>query len=151
MKFKGATCHGSLAEANYRKKETGCYFLPTHRSNQQNVNKPCKQRPDASIEKVFLDAIRQSHGIHPPSEITDIVFTSKGQYYFKPLRATKSNPSLCTKFDAPQTASRIRGDPIGIARVVVTRRSRSVDIAKIVRVASIHRAQPPIRRGFIRM
>jgi len=53
MKFKGATCHGSSAEANYRKKEMGCYLLPTHRSNQQNVNKPCKQRPDASIEKVF--------------------------------------------------------------------------------------------------
>ena len=38
--------------------------------------KPCKKRPDASIRKVFLDAIRQSHGIHPPSEITDIVFTN---------------------------------------------------------------------------
>lgn len=48
----------------------------------------------------------------------------------------------------PQTASRIRGDPIGIARVVVVRRPVSVDIAKIVRVASIDRAQPPIRRGF---
>jgi len=67
---------------------------------------------------------------------------------FQPIRATKSNPSLCTKFDAPQTASRIRGDPIGIARVVVVRRTVSVDIAEIVRVASIDRTQPPIRRGF---
>ena len=48
----------------------------------------------------------------------------------------------------PQTVSRIRGDPIGIAGVVVVRTPVSVDIAEIVRVTRINRAQPPIRRVF---
>lgn len=40
------------------------------------------------------------------------------------------------------------GDPIGIAGVVVVRRTVSVDIAEIVRVASINGTQPPIRWVF---
>lgn len=54
-------------------------------------------------------------------------------------------------FDAPQTVSRIRGEPIRIVSVVVVRTPRSVDIAEVVRVVRINRAQPPVRRVFIRM
>lgn len=106
--------------------------------------KPCKKRPDASIRKVFLDAIRQSHGIHPPSEITDIVFTNHRERLLRLIQ-------VCEHFIFDATANSFMnpgGDPIGIAGVVVVRRAVSVDIAEIVRVASINGTQPPIRWVF---
>ena len=48
----------------------------------------------------------------------------------------------------PQTVSRIRGDPIGIARGVAVRTPVSVDKAEIARATRMNRAQPPIRRVF---
>lgn len=138
MKFDGVTYSDQVFE-----------LLPKYVTQTSKVRQTMQEASRCKYQKsIFGMPCGRNHGVHPPSEITDIVFASKGQYYFKPLKVTKSNPSLCTKFDAPQTASRIRGDPIGIARVVVARRTVSVDIAEIVRVTRINRAQPPIRRVF---
>lgn len=86
--------------------------------------------------------------MHPPSDITDMVFTKALQEMNR--QVTKSNPSLCTYyyFDASQTVSRIRGDPITIAGVVVVRTPVGVHIAEVRRVRRINGTQPPIRRVF---
>ncbi len=39
----------------------------------------------------------------------------------------------------------IRGDAISIVRVVVVERTRSVDVANVVRVADVRGTQPPIK------
>ena len=40
-------------------------------------------------------------------------------------------------------------DPIAVVRVVVVRAATAVDIAEVVAVAGIRRAQPPVRGGAI--
>ena len=134
MKFDGATYPDQVFE------------LPSKYATQTSkVRQTMQEASRCKYQKsIFGMPYGRNHGVHPPSEITDIVFTSQKR------KATKSNPSLrtITNLMLPQTVSRIRGDPIGIARVVVVRRTVSVDIAEIVRVASINGTQPPIRWVF---
>ena len=55
---------------------------------------------EASRYKYQKDVLGMSHdrnqGLHPPSDITDMVFT-KAVQDLELAKVTKSNPSLCTK------------------------------------------------------